>query len=50
VVPPDPEDRPTGDPLGAVLGFALASRILACHGGKLEERDGGLWLAFPPAA
>ena len=50
VVPPDPEDRPSGDPVGAVLGFALASRILACHGGKLEERDGGLWLAFPPAA
>jgi signal transduction histidine kinase len=50
VVPPDPEERPSGDPTGAILGFALASRILECHGGRLEERDGGLWLHFPPAA
>jgi K+-sensing histidine kinase KdpD len=49
VIPPDPEERPTGDPTGAVLGFALASRILSYHGGKLEERDAGLWLLFPPA-
>jgi K+-sensing histidine kinase KdpD len=49
LVPPDPEERPSGDPTGAVLGFALASRILAVHGGRLEERDGGLWLALPPA-
>ncbi len=49
VVPPDPEERPSGDPAGAVLGFALASRILEFHGGKLEERDGGLFLVFPPA-
>jgi signal transduction histidine kinase len=50
VVPPDPEDRASGDPAGAVLGFALASRILSCHDGRLEEREGGLWLVFPPAA
>jgi|SRR4051812_9939173 len=50
LVPPDPEDRPSGDPAGAVLGFALASRILACHDGRLEERDGGLFLVLPPAA
>jgi K+-sensing histidine kinase KdpD len=50
VVPPEPEERPSGDPSGAVLGFALAARILGSHGGRLEERDGGLWLVFPPAA
>jgi hypothetical protein len=49
VIPPDPEERPSGDPAGAVLGFALASRILSSHGGRVEERDGGLWLVFPPA-
>jgi nitrogen fixation/metabolism regulation signal transduction histidine kinase len=42
VVPPPPEDRPTGDPQGAVLGYALAARILDVHGGRIEERDGGL--------
>jgi len=50
IVPPDPEERPSGDPAGAVLGFALASRILSAHGGALEEREGGLWLTFPAAA
>jgi len=50
LVPPEPEERPSGDPAGAVLGFALASRILGSHGGRLEEREGGLWLVFPPAA
>jgi K+-sensing histidine kinase KdpD len=50
VIPPDPEDRPSGDTTGAVLGFALASRILAFHGGRLEEREGGLWLVLPEAA
>ncbi|MGZ6124629.1 MAG: sensor histidine kinase [Myxococcales bacterium] len=50
LVPPAPEERPTGDPTGAVLGFALASRILEAHGGRIEEREGGLWLLFPPAA
>jgi len=49
VLPPDPEERPSGDPAGAVLGFALAARILEFHGGKIEERDGGLWLSFAPA-
>ncbi|HYS07859.1 MAG TPA: histidine kinase dimerization/phospho-acceptor domain-containing protein [Myxococcales bacterium] len=50
VIPPDPEERPSGDPAGAVLGFALAARILACHDGRLEEREGGLLLVLPPAA
>ena len=50
LVPPEPEDRPSGDPTGAVLGFALASRILGFYGGRVEEREGGLWLVFPPAA
>ena len=49
LVPPDPEERPSGDPLGAVLGFALAARILDAHGGRIEERDGGLSLVFPRA-
>ncbi len=49
VVPPDPEEQPSGDPAGAVLGFALASQILASHQGRLEERDGGLFLVLPPA-
>jgi signal transduction histidine kinase len=47
LVPPDPEERPTGDPTGAVLGFALATQILVSQGGRVEERDGGLWLVFP---
>lgn len=46
LVPPLPEDRPTGDPLGAVLGYALAARILEAHGGRIEERDGGLTINF----
>ncbi len=50
LLPPDPEDRPSGDTTGAVLGFALACRILESHGGRIEERDGGLWLHFPAAA
>jgi len=50
IFPPDPEERPSGDPAGAVLGVALASRILASHDGRLEEREGCLWLVFPPAA
>jgi hypothetical protein len=49
LVPPDPEERPSGDPTGGILGFALAARILACHDGRLEEREGGLCLVFPPA-
>lgn len=47
LIPPEPEERPSGDPAGAVLGFALASRILEAHGGRIEEREGGLWLSFP---
>jgi signal transduction histidine kinase len=50
LIPPDPEERPSGDPTGSVLGFALACRILEAHGARIEERDGGLWLSFPPAA
>lgn len=49
LVPPEPEERPSGDPAGAVLGFALATRILESHGGRVEERDGGLCLVFPAA-
>jgi signal transduction histidine kinase len=47
IVPPPPEERQSGDPTGAVLGFALASRILAVHGGTIEERDGALALTLP---
>ena len=47
LVPPAPEERPSGDPTGAVLGFDLATQILASQGGRIEERDGGLWLVFP---
>ena len=46
IVPPAPEERPSGDPAGAVLGFALAATILEFHGGRLEERDGALALVF----
>lgn len=48
VVPPEPQDRPSGDPTGSVLGFALAARILEAHGGRIEERDGALVLQFRP--
>jgi signal transduction histidine kinase len=47
VVAPIPEERPSGDPSGAVLNFALASRIIAAHGGSIEERDGALVLSLP---
>ena len=46
LVPPAPEERPTGDPSGGVIGFALAARILETHGGRIEERDGALALVF----
>jgi signal transduction histidine kinase len=48
LLPPDPEDRASGDPTGAVLGFALASRILEAHGGRIEERDGALAFLLAP--
>ena len=47
IVAPEPEDRPSGDPTGGVLGFALAARILEAQGGRIEERDGALALVFP---
>ena len=46
LIPPDPEDRQSGDPSGSVLGYALAVRILEAHGGRIEERDGALVLSF----
>jgi signal transduction histidine kinase len=49
IAPPAPEERPSGDPTGAVLGFALASTILEAHGGRVEEADGGLRLVLPTA-
>jgi phospho-acceptor domain-containing protein len=42
MVPPAPEERPSGDPVGSVLGYALAEAIVSAHGGSLEERDGAL--------
>jgi K+-sensing histidine kinase KdpD len=47
LVPPPPEERPTGDPNGTVLGYALAEAILASQGGSVEERDGALVLTLP---
>ena len=46
ILPPDPEERPSGDPSGSVLGFALAARILDAQGARIEERDGALALIF----
>jgi K+-sensing histidine kinase KdpD len=48
-IPPLPEERPSGDPTGAVLGFALAEAIFSTHGGAVEERDGGLVVTLPAA-
>jgi K+-sensing histidine kinase KdpD len=50
IIPARPEDQPGGDPDGSVLGFELARTVVEVHGGKLEERDGGLWLSLPKAA
>ncbi len=47
LLPPPPEDRPSGDPAGAVLGFALACAIVDAHQGTIVERDGGLLVALP---
>jgi K+-sensing histidine kinase KdpD len=49
LVPPDPEERLSGDTTGAVLGYALAEHILAVHAGKIEERDGALLVTLPAA-
>lgn len=46
LLPPDPEERPAGDPTGSILGFALASRIFAAHGGSVTERDGAMLLTL----
>ena len=46
LIPPPPEERPSGDPTGAVLAFAMAAAILEAHGGRIEEHDGALALLF----
>lgn len=49
--PAAPEDRASGDPSGAVLAFALCEAVFAAHGGRVEEKDEGLYLRFGrPAA
>ena len=47
LVPPVPEERPSGDPTGAVLGFALADTILRAHQGSVEEKDKALFVVLP---
>jgi K+-sensing histidine kinase KdpD len=47
LVPPIPEERPSGDTTGAVLGFSLAETIVRAHGGSLEERDNALFVNLP---
>jgi|SRR5438105_2255936 len=47
LLPPAPEERPSGDPAGTVLGFALAEAVLDAHGGTLRERDGALVVQLP---
>src|SRR2546421_476565 len=47
LVPPVAEERPSGDPLGTVLGYALAETVFSVHGGKLQEREGALVISFP---
>jgi len=47
LVPPLPEERPSGDPTGSVLGYALAEAIFLTHGGSLQERDGALIVILP---
>jgi signal transduction histidine kinase len=49
LVPPLPEEQAGGDADGSVLGYELARTVAEAHGGALEERDGGLWLALPYA-
>jgi signal transduction histidine kinase len=47
IVPPAPEERPSGDTTGAVLGFALAETVVRAHGGSIEEREGALFVLLP---
>jgi len=47
LVPPVPEERPSGDPTGAVLGYQLAETILGAHGGSVAERDKALVVILP---
>jgi His Kinase A (phospho-acceptor) domain len=47
LVPPLPEERPSGDPTGSVLGYALAEAIFAAHGGSLREHEGALIVVLP---
>jgi len=49
LIPPEPEERPSGDATGGVLGFALAARILEEHGARIEEREGVLCVRFAAA-
>jgi len=49
LIPPEPDERRSGEPFGTVLGFSLAARVIEGHGGKIEERDGGLLVTLPPA-
>ncbi|GAC1535916.1 MAG: hypothetical protein NVS2B9_01440 [Myxococcales bacterium] len=48
--PGSPEDRPSGDPFGAVLAFALCEAVFTAHGGRVEEKDEGLYLRFGRSA
>ena len=47
LVPLPPEERPSGDPCGTVLGYALAEAIVAAHGGSIHARDGALIVVLP---
>ena len=47
LVPVAPEERPSGDPAGTVLGYALLEAIVGAHAGSLQERDGALVMTLP---
>jgi K+-sensing histidine kinase KdpD len=47
LIPLAPEERPSGDPAGTVLGYALAETIFAAHGGSLQDREGALVVTLP---
>jgi signal transduction histidine kinase len=49
LIPPEPDERRSGEPLGTVLGFSLAASVIEGHGGRIEERDGGLLVTLPAA-